>query len=173
MVGKAKSTKSLYSSALSDSESVGLGGHSEADVYSHSFMTKPFGMEWKTTKTDKKNLYVSKVAPNSQAEEGGVLKGSKLVSFNGVLIENMGAKKIYAKLSQAELPLTITFLKPKSVEKMEKVKSDSAGDQDADGTPEPPRVSSKAPPADSPKSLESNDSGSGFTRFCALFTWNL
>merc|ERR1712154_516590 len=63
-----------------------------------------------------------------------------------------GAKKIYAKLSQAELPLTITFLKPKTEKptSMDQVKSDSHD------TPEPPRVSSQAPPADSPKAIDQN-----------------
>merc|ERR1712154_319870 len=63
-----------------------------------------------------------------------------------------GAKKIYAKLSQAELPLTITFLKPKTEKptSMNQVKSDSHD------TPEPPRVSSQAPPADSPKAINPN-----------------
>merc|ERR1712141_746746 len=154
VVSKGKSKKSLYASAVSgsDEDSDTFGGYPKSEVYSHQFITKPFGMEWKTTKTDKQNLYVFKVVSGSYADEGGIKMGSKLLSFNGQMIEHMGAKKIHAKLRQAELPLTITFLKPK-IEKptsMNQVKSDSHD------TPEPPRVSSQAPPGDSPKAIDQN-----------------
>ena len=69
-------------------------------------------MEWKTTKTDRNNLYISKVQPRSQAALGNVTVGSKLISLNGEMIEDIGAKAIYGKLSLSEMPLTITFLKP-------------------------------------------------------------
>merc|ERR1712228_923035 len=88
------------------------GNHPIDQIYSCTFITKPFGMEWKTTKQDKKNLYVSKVNNSSQAGIGGVKVGSKLLSFNGELIEDKGAKVIYALLSDTDMPLTITFLKP-------------------------------------------------------------
>lgn len=160
-VGTSKSKKSLYSNALQseeseDSDGATFGGYPVKDVYSHQFITKPFGMEWKTTKTDKKNLYVSKVAPDSQAEEGGVVKGSKLLSFNGEMIENLGAKKIYGKLADADLPMTITFLKPKTVSKPNVL---SAVKSDSEGTPEPPRAPSGAPPGDSPRAIANTDAG--------------
>eukprot|EP01084_Bolivina_argentea_P137493 242159_1 len=88
------------------------GDHPIDEIYSYTFVTKPFGMEWKTLKKDKKNLYVSKVTKKSQAELGKIGIGSKLISFNGEMIEGLGAKKIYAKLAITEMPLTITFLKP-------------------------------------------------------------
>ena len=74
-----------------------------------TFITKPFGMEWKVTKSDKNNLYVSKVQPISQAALGNVTIGSKLISLNGEMIEDMGANNIYGKLA---VSVTITFLKP-------------------------------------------------------------
>merc|ERR1719242_2000035 len=170
VVGSSKSKVSLYTNAASADESESrehqmFGGYDARNVYSHTFGSKPFGMEWKTRKSDKKNLYVSKVSPNSQADEGGVQKGSKLLSFNGEMIENMGGNVIYSKLSEAKLPLTITFLKPDAgrssvvagqvsvTNALNKVKSDS----EDNGTPEPPRAPSNAPPGDSPKAMD-NDS---------------
>eukprot|EP01083_Nonionella_stella_P295978 1005645_1 len=88
------------------------GNHPIDEIYSYTFISKPFGMEWKTTKKDKKNLYVSKVQQNSHAATGNVLVGSRLISFNGEMIEDLGAKKIYGKLALSDMPLTITFLKP-------------------------------------------------------------
>ena len=69
-------------------------------------------MEWKTKKEDKKNLYVTKVLKKSQAADGNVTVGSKLLAINGEKIEDLGAKKIYGTLAVAEFPITITFLKP-------------------------------------------------------------
>jgi len=71
-------------------------------------------MVWKTRKEDidKKNLYVSKINSGSEAEEGGVVIGSKLLCFNGEMIEDLGAKQIYLRSTQVSLPVTITFLKP-------------------------------------------------------------
>ena len=77
-----------------------------------TFITKLFGIEWKTTENDKKNLYVGKVKSKSQAASGNVKAGSKLLSLNGQMVEDVGAKIIYEALAVSEMPLTITFLKP-------------------------------------------------------------
>eukprot|EP00484_Ammonia_sp_Unknown_P021754 CAMPEP_0197026104 /NCGR_PEP_ID=MMETSP1384-20130603/6266_1 /TAXON_ID=29189 /ORGANISM="Ammonia sp." /LENGTH=818 /DNA_ID=CAMNT_0042454715 /DNA_START=5 /DNA_END=2461 /DNA_ORIENTATION=+ len=114
-----------------DTQESDYGGHSMQDIYSCTFLTKPFGMEWKTTKQDKKNLYVSKIQDGSQASIGGVTVGSRLLSFNGEMIENLGAKKIYAKLTNVGMPVTITFLKPPKSEE----------EQEGDSNAPPPMMS--------------------------------
>ena len=100
-------------------------------LYLDTFITKPFGMEWKTTKADKKNLYVSHIQPHSQAALGNVNIGSKLIAFNGEIIEDLGAKQIYGQLNISEMPLTITFLKPPQSE------------EDKEGDPNSPQVKSQ------------------------------
>lgn len=140
---KPADSGSEHSSSDSDDT---FGGYPVGDIYSHTWTT-PFGMKWKTTKTDKQNLYVSKVAPDSQAMEGGVLKGSKLLSFNGQLVENLGSKEIYSRLAQASLPLTITFLKPDAAKRADR-------HNDQDGTPEPPQAPKHSSPSvESPRAL--------------------
>jgi len=186
VVGSNKSPKSLYDTAVSGSDiERALNSHHPAeDIYGHTFTAEPLGMEWKTLGAGKKNLYVSKVAPGSQAEAGGVIVGSKLLSFNGQMIENLGAKRIYDLKQQAGLPLTITFLNLKplqqhglesAIHEEEKEQSiiyedDGKGDQEdsnesssSASTPEPPLASSipdEAPPTDSRRALENINSSS-------------
>eukprot|EP00486_Rosalina_sp_Unknown_P016485 CAMPEP_0201594100 /NCGR_PEP_ID=MMETSP0190_2-20130828/191516_1 /ASSEMBLY_ACC=CAM_ASM_000263 /TAXON_ID=37353 /ORGANISM="Rosalina sp." /LENGTH=419 /DNA_ID=CAMNT_0048053573 /DNA_START=1 /DNA_END=1257 /DNA_ORIENTATION=+ len=140
------------------------GNHPIDEIYSYTFITKPFGMEWKTTKADKKNLYVSKVQPKSQAALGNVKVGSKLISFNGEMIEDLGAKNIYGKLAVSEMPLTITFLKPfkKEMDKegdaaspkvkavpIEKVMSESVAEPAEPGPiPDPAKANYEVAPAE-------------------------
>lgn len=70
---------------------------------------KPFGINMSTTKSDKYNLYVTKVDPDSIAMGKGVTRGTKLVALNGESIEGIGAKEIFRRLKTTPLPLDIMF----------------------------------------------------------------
>ena len=79
------------------------------DEFIVTFKTKPFGINMSTIKSDKYNLYVTKVNVNSVAMQKGVVRGTKLVALNGESIEGIGAKAIFDRLKKTPLPLDIMF----------------------------------------------------------------
>jgi len=87
-----------------------------SDEYTIEFTEKPFGMNWGSRKTDRKNLYVTGIDKDSPAYYLNVIMGSKLIKFGEQNIENLGAKEIfwhYKNNHDDTLPLKITFRKPK------------------------------------------------------------
>merc|ERR1712129_423980 len=93
---------------------------------------------------------------------GGVKLGSKLLSFNGEMIEDLGAKLIYKKLSQEEMPLTITFLKPFDEQKDEEIENEHETPGGPDSTPPAPPAPSQIsiPPQNAPSNELKNGSDS-------------
>jgi len=82
--------------------------------YTVEFDSKPFGMEWTATE-EGKNLWVSSIAPKSEAAKKGVVPGSVLMALNGIDIKDLGAKRIHEKASSCGLPLRISFRKPEGL----------------------------------------------------------
>eukprot|EP01083_Nonionella_stella_P003574 10275_1 len=88
---------------------------SEELEYRVPFEKKPFGMTWASRKSDRKNLYVTKIDVDSPAFYKNVITGSKLIAFEDESIEDLGAKEIfwqYKNKYDDTLPLHITFRKP-------------------------------------------------------------
>eukprot|EP01084_Bolivina_argentea_P252345 423543_1 len=86
-----------------------------SDEYTITFEAKPFGMTWASRKSDRKNLYVTGIDPDTPAYYNNVIIGSKLLKFGDQNIENLGAKEIfwhYKNSYNDVLPLKVTFRKP-------------------------------------------------------------
>lgn len=84
-----------------------------SDEFMVTFATQPFGMNLSTLKTDKYNLYVSKVEGNSIAARNNVTVGLQLVAINGESVEGIGSILIFQRVREAELPAQIMFRKRK------------------------------------------------------------
>jgi len=78
------------------------------------FISKPYGMNLSTKKKDKNNLYVSKVEKNSFADKNNLMVGAKVIALNGKNVEDIGARKIFELIDDAQflnLSLSIMFRK--------------------------------------------------------------
>ena len=92
-----------------------------SDEYTVTFEKKPFGMVWGSRKSDRNNLYVTGIEPDSPAFLLGVKLGSKLIKLGEQHVENLGAKEVFWHFKKSHdadeaLPLSITFRNPKEAQ---------------------------------------------------------
>eukprot|EP01084_Bolivina_argentea_P089697 161793_1 len=88
------------------------------NVYTVKFEHKPFGMEWTETE-NKRNLYVSEITVDGQADIAGVTMGSIVIGLNDIDVQNVGARGIHEKAVSFGLPLKVTFMRSNMNDKVE------------------------------------------------------
>jgi len=90
-------------------------------TYAITFSERPFGLQFKASKPDKKNLCIAGIKADSVASRVAehVVVGSTMVALMDTAVENLGARvinKMFGGEFGQRLPLTITFRRPEETE---------------------------------------------------------